>query len=175
MYALVQNDQVIKLFTGTTQFFDKDGIGYAPSYLRQWTPTEKADHGIYEIVYGARKDDGYYLNQENSPTFADGVVSITYTSTARELEDSGSGDTLVKGLKTKSIEQIKLTANSMLKTTDWTVVRKIERDVAIPTDIAAQRAAIVAEQDRLETAIAAAADVDALKAIVESADFSVKS
>ena len=71
-----------------------------------------------------------------------------------------------KGLKSDWIAQVKQTAGSLLSKTDWMVIRKAERDVAIPTDTQTYRAAVVAEADRLEAAIAGAADVEALIAIV---------
>ena len=58
--------------------------------------------------------------------------------------------------------QVKATAGSMLSQTDWMVIRKAERDVAIPADVMAKRAAIVAEADRLEAAISAVSNVAAL-------------
>lgn len=73
---------------------------------------------------------------------------------------------VTKGLKSQWIAQIKAAAGSILAQTDWMVIRKAERDVAIPAETQTYRAAVVAEADRLETAIAAAADVDALAAVV---------
>ena len=51
------------------------------------------------------------------------------------------------------------------------VVRKIERNIDIPEETANQRAAIVAEYDRLETAINAATTVQQLITAVDSASF----
>jgi hypothetical protein len=48
------------------------------------------------------------------------------------------------------------------------VTRKFERDIDIPADVVTKRAAIVAECTRLETAITAAADMDAFIAIVQN-------
>lgn len=177
MYALVKDNQVVKLFTGTTQFEDKDGIGYAPSYLQQWSSTEKTNRGIYEVVYGNSNDSRFYNIVENLPTFENSIVTVTYTSTAKELNDSASlnedGSPEQTGLKTQWIKQFKTTANSMLATTDWMVVRKIERSIDIPADVVAKRAAIVAESDRLETAISAVTTVEQLISVVESANFAV--
>jgi hypothetical protein len=74
----------------------------------------------------------------------------------------------LQNLKDNWTRSFKSIANSHLRETDWVVVRKAERDVAIPEDIAAQRAAILAEADRLETAIAGCADVEALISVVNS-------
>ena len=174
MYALVKNNEVVKLFTGTTQFEDKDGVGYAPSYLQQWNATEKKDRGIYEVVYGSSSDGRFYNIVENAPTFADDQVTVTFTSTAKDLEDGETDEVTgraVLGLKTQYINQYKQTANSMLASTDWMVVRKIERNINIPSEVATKRAALVAEADRLETAISAVTTVEGLITVVQSANF----
>jgi hypothetical protein len=48
------------------------------------------------------------------------------------------------------------------------VIRKAERDVAIPADVVAKRAAILAEAERLETAIAACNNIDDFITTVQS-------
>jgi hypothetical protein len=78
---------------------------------------------------------------------------------------------VTKGLKSQWIAQVKDTAGKMLAQTDWMVIRKAERDVAIPESVVATRAAIIAEADRLETAIAGCANVEALIAVVGSQDW----
>ena len=77
-----------------------------------------------------------------------------------------------KGLKSQYIAQFKQTANSMLSQTDWTVIRKAERGVAIPADVAAKRAAILAECDRLTAAVTAAQDMPSFITAVQSANWS---
>jgi hypothetical protein len=75
---------------------------------------------------------------------------------------------VTKGLKSQWIAQVKDTAGKMLAQTDWMVIRKAERDVAIPESTQAYRAAVVAEADRIETAIAGCSDVEALISVVNS-------
>jgi hypothetical protein len=72
----------------------------------------------------------------------------------------------LQDLKDNWTRSFKSIANSHLSRTDWVVIRKTERDVAIPQSVVETRAAIIAEADRLETAIAACADVEALIAVV---------
>ena len=72
-----------------------------------------------------------------------------------------------QGLKTVMIEQVKNSANLYLAKTDWMVIRKAERDVAIPSATATYRAAVLTECTRLESAIAGAGDVDALQTVME--------
>ena len=78
---------------------------------------------------------------------------------------------VTKGLKSQWTAQVKTTAGSMLAQTDWMVVRKAERNIDVPAAVATKRAAIVAECDRLETAIAACTDVETLIAVVGSQDW----
>jgi hypothetical protein len=75
---------------------------------------------------------------------------------------------VTKGLKSQWTAQVKDTAGKMLAQTDWMVVRKAERNVAIPADVVTKRAAIVAECDRLEAAIAACAVVEELIVVVSN-------
>ena len=75
---------------------------------------------------------------------------------------------VTKGLKSQWIAQVKATAGSLLAQTDWYVIRSAERQVAIPQSVVGYRAAVVTEANRLETAIAACADVPALIAVVSS-------
>ena len=70
---------------------------------------------------------------------------------------------IAKGLKSIHIEQVKRTANSILAQTDWMVIRKAERNVDIPADTVAYRAAVVSKATELETAISAVTTVEALK------------
>jgi len=75
---------------------------------------------------------------------------------------------VTKGLKSQWIAQVKDTAGKMLSQTDWMVIRKAERAVNIPADVIAKRAAIIAEADRLEAAIAACTDVESLISVVSA-------
>ena len=72
-----------------------------------------------------------------------------------------------QGLKTVMTEQVKDTANKLLAKTDWMVIRKAERDVAIPSGTATYRAEVISETSRLETAITNASDVDALAEVMQ--------
>lgn len=75
---------------------------------------------------------------------------------------------VTKGLKSQWIAQVKQTAGSMLAQTDWMVIRKAERGVDIPQTVQDKRSAIVAEADRLETAITACTTVEQLIAVVSN-------
>ena len=69
-------------------------------------------------------------------------------------------------LKAQWIAQTKQNANAALAQTDWMVIRKAERGVDIPADVAAARAAAIQEANDKEAAITAATTVEELIAAV---------
>ena len=75
----------------------------------------------------------------------------------------------VLGLKSQWIAKFKDTANNLLTPTDWMLVRKLERNVDIPSATSTYRAAVITEANRLETAISSATDVEDLITAVNSA------
>ena len=75
---------------------------------------------------------------------------------------------ITRGLKYNFKNQVKSQANSALAPTDWMVIRKAERETAIPSATSTYRAAVITECARLEAAIAGAADVDALQAVMQA-------
>jgi hypothetical protein len=74
---------------------------------------------------------------------------------------------VTKGLKSNFIAQAKAAANSELAQTDWMVIRKAERNVEIPGDVMADRAAVVALCAEKEAAIAACTTVEQLMVAVQ--------
>jgi len=175
MFALVKtvknpidNSDVtsIKLFAPYTIWEDKNGIQYSPDTLLSLTTVQKQDLGIYDVTYTSRPDDRYFTVSEAAPIFdqTDKIVKITYTSTPKDLEDDGE----IKGLKSQYISQIKQSSNSILSQTDWMLVRKVERNVAIPAATVAYRAAIIAEANRVEEAITEADSIESFRTAVES-------
>jgi hypothetical protein len=128
-----------------------------------------------------RPDDRYYYVTQN--------LDGSYTGVPRELEDleavDENGDPayvkvydeatksmvnttkrlIAKGLKSDHIAQVKHNTNMTLATTDWYVIRKAERNVDIPADVATYRAAVIAWATATEASITAVTTVEELKAI----------
>lgn len=69
-------------------------------------------------------------------------------------------------LKAQWIAQTKNDANAQLTQTDWMITRKIERNIDIPADTAAERLAIIDAANDKEAAITAAATVEELMVAV---------
>ena len=161
MYALIENSQVTKVGELATLFPDTSNPNHAFA----------VEQGALEVVEGEQKDQRFYWVTFDSYQVNGSVVTRTYTNTPKALEDvtetpeGATEPVTTKGLKSQWIAQNKANANSLLASTDWMVIRKAERDVAIPAATVAYRAAVLAECDRLLAAIAAASDVPALMAV----------
>ena len=154
----------------------------------------KTAEGVMDIVQGERKNQKYYYVTQGDIALVDGVPTQQYTNTAKRLVDEDAKDddgnqiykqvwsdsandgaggfvdtsekVINQGLKTVVTAEVKDTANKKLVSTDWMVIRKYERDVAIPSATATYRAAVITECARLETAINNASDVDALATVM---------
>jgi len=135
-----------------TSFYDANGVQYGSGWLNQATEEQKLAIGITWVNDPVRADDRFYWdgNIENPKALED------VTSTVDDKEY------VTKGLKSNFIAQVKDTAGKLLAQTDWYVVRKLERNVDIPSNVVTKRAAIVTEANRLETAITNATSVEAL-------------
>ena len=168
MYALVtQNNEITQIGELQTLF----------PHESQPTALYAQQHGAKEIIDGTREDERFYWVTFGSYSVGETYVTRNYVNTPKALEDvteTPEGEPITtKGLKSQYITQFKQTANSMLATTDWYVWRKFERMVDIPADVAAKRAAILAECDRLTAAIVAAQDLSAFIQAVQSANWGV--
>jgi hypothetical protein len=63
---------------------------------------------------------------------------------------------------------VKDTAGKLLNATDWYVIRKAERNVEVPSEVALKRTQIVAEANRLEVEITGATTVEDLIAVLNN-------
>ena len=181
MFAIVEDGAIVRTASTVQKLFDysvPDGAGIA-------TMSEfMSQMNVKDVINGERKDPAYYWVTAGDITLVDGVPTQAYTSTARKLVDEEAKDPdgnnildadgnkrINHGLKTTMTEKVKQVANSALTNTDWMVIRKAERDVAIPSATATYRAAVLTECARLETAITNAADVDALAVVMNAQDW----
>ena len=167
------NDTTIPLDTP----FTIDGTSYPANWLRLTSLAEKQAVGITEVAdVTTTYDDRFYWGVDNPKLLNDREESDTdgnpmYVKVLGVVDGKpamvDSTERLVtKGLKSNWTAQVKDTANKLLAQTDWMVIRKAERDVAIPTAVATYRAGVVTECARLVAAISGAADVPALITVV---------
>jgi hypothetical protein len=149
-----------------------NGVRYP--HLRE--PALREQLGIVEVADPEQYDQRFYWSP-TLPKLLDDRLEVkeddtplyvqVYNPATEAMEDT-TEQVVTKGLKSQWTAQVKQTAGSLLAQTDWMVVRKAERNIDVPSTVAAKRAAIVAECDRLEAAITGCADVEALIAVVGS-------
>ena len=103
-------------------------------------------------------------DKEESDENGNPLYVKVYDSATESMVDS-TERLVTKGLKSNHIAQVKHNTNMTLAQTDWYVIRKAERNVDIPEDVATYRAAVVAWAQSTEAAITAVTTVEELKAI----------
>jgi hypothetical protein len=153
-----------------TSFYDANGTQYGAGWLNQATEEQKLAIGITWVADPAPFDNRFYWDTDLPKALEDKLeVKEDGTPLYKQVYDKATEsmvDTteqvVTKGLKSNFISQIKQTAGSLLQTTDWYVIRKAERSIDIPSDIALKRTQIVTEANRLETDIQASTTVEAL-------------
>jgi hypothetical protein len=132
-----------------------------------------------------RPDDQYYWVTQNE----DG----SYTGVPKALEDKEESDQdgnpmyvqiwdetandgkgamvntterlITKGLKSQWIAKVNHNTNMTLIPTDWYVIRKVERSIDIPADVATYRAKVIAWCTATKASITAVTTVEQLKEI----------
>jgi hypothetical protein len=182
MYALIENNAVTQVGELSALFPNTSNPNHAFAI----------EQGALEVVEGEQKDQRFYWVTFDSYQVNGSVVIRTYTNTPKALEDKletkedgsplyvqvldvatqlkvdSTEQMVTKGLKSTWIAQNKANANSQLASTDWMVIRKAERDIAIPSDVVTARAAIIADCTAKEVAITACTTVEALIVVVNS-------
>ena len=139
-------------------FYDDNGNQYPPQWLNSTSDEEKLKIGIVWIADPVRANDVFYWDGDiNNPKALED-----------KLEEDGS---TTKGLKTQFVAQVKDTAGKLLNTTDWYVIRKVERNVEVPSEVALKRTQIITEANRLETDIQASTTVEALIEVLNAQDW----
>jgi hypothetical protein len=155
--------------------FTHNEISYPANWLRLATEAEKSAIGITEVADPVRADDRFYWNGDSTLPKAledkeevdkDGnpMFVKVYDPATESMVDT-TERLVTKGLKSNFIAQVKQTAGSILAQTDWMVIRKAERDVAIPTATATYRASVVAKATELEASITAVTTVEQLASL----------
>jgi len=161
MYALISNNQITEI--GELQKLFPNEIQPTHLYAIQ--------HGALPIVDGNREDERFYWVTFDKYIIEADSVKRNYVNTPKALDDVIEGENTTKGLKSQYTTQFKHIANSLLASTDWMVIRKAERNVAIPNNVATKRLAILNECDRLIAAVNSAQDMPTFITAVQSANW----
>jgi hypothetical protein len=149
-------------------FTDAEGNQYPANWLNLSSAEEKEAIGLEEVADPEIFDNRFYWDA-GLPKAIDDVNAIDENGDS--ILDQDGKQLITKGLKSNFVAQIKDTTNKLLASTDWYVIRKAERNIDIPTDIADKRNAIITESNRLETEINKVKDVEALIEVLNTQNF----
>ena len=168
MWALVENDQVVRVFTRPTAI--TIGENQYPSNIMQvWSNEELEAIGIYEVHsdYSNLKDKAYYINGVESFVFENGQVNHSFAeATPKEIDDVTDEDgNVFRGLKYQHKATINIQAGNILQPTDWYVIRESEGGTACPDDIASWRTSVRTKSNEMCNLIDNCEDVDSLAAL----------
>ena len=130
-----------------------DGIQHPRNIFTLWSKADLAAIGIKPASITAV--DSRYNN----------TGALTWdTSGAEAVGTYATTDKVAADLKTSMTDSVQSQAGSFLAGSDWYAIREAEGGTACPADWKTWRAAIRTESNSKVTAIAALADMDAIKA-----------
>ena len=183
MYALIEDNAIIKTYNNP-RGMTIGGVQYPQNIHSLWSESDLNAIGIYTVVYDNtnKKDKEWYINTNQTLTFAGGVVTASYgTATARAIadttwtqqdsdddlmpDDKSVGDIKTRGLKYTKKAIFDRQAAGMLSRYDWYVIRNTEAGTAIPSAITDYRTAVRTKCNSMQAQIDGAANVDALAAL----------
>jgi hypothetical protein len=161
-----------------TAFKDSEGNQYPANWLNLSTEEEKNAVGITWVADPIRADDRFYWdgNIDNPKALEDKLefkqdgtplYKQVYDKDTDAMVDT-TEQVISKGLKSNFIAQIKDTAGKLLSQTDWVIIRKAERGVEVPSEVALKRTQIITEANRLEIDINASTTVENLIEILNT-------
>jgi len=132
---------------------DNNGIKYPSQWWSRTTNAEKIAVGLVWVDDPVQYDSRFY----------------TGDGTPKALDDTGSGEDLVKGLKSVAIDTVKAQASGLLAPTDWHVVKAAEvTEYTVPSEVTTYRAAVRTASNTIETAINGVADHAAFMALYDT-------
>jgi len=170
MWALVKANQVIKIFNGA-QAFEHNDIKHPANIFSSWSAEEKAAIGLYPVQTDNSnyKDPTFYKNRSESFQFdaTNKVVKKVWkTAEDHEMEDKTVDGVTVEGLKTKKVNEVNNQAYTILKDTDWMVIKASEvSDYSLPDNVSKFRTAVRAKSNDMVTRIKATKDVRVLETL----------
>lgn len=158
-----------------------NGFTYPYSWLEGTSPSIRASLGI-EMVGDVNYDIKYYWSA-NNPKNLDDVEEVDEGGNPLYVKvwdpEAGLYGEMVdsdvrlvtKGLKTTSIEEIKIRTNELLKLTDFYIIRNAVEGLTIPESVSTYRAAVIAESVRIQEAIPTVTTVEELIDVMNSVNF----
>lgn len=154
MFAIVKNNQFVNFLPENTPF-KLDGNQYPANWCNLSTPEEKAAIGMVDVVYGQYPNDQYYWVSQDAPVYLEGVVTVNYTATPKDLLEC----------QNQAATAVQAQAYSILLPTDWMVVKAVETGGTVAPAWNTWRQEIRTQANAQVDAISACTTVDELAAL----------
>ena len=162
MKAAVENGRIVTIYKSLPNSL-KTPKKHILGGANNLSDEELQDIGIYDVVKPSydkqtQTKGGLYFDEDNSIVTYD-VSNIDFNQDVDIIGEDGepTGEKekryKIADIKASKIAEIKSKAGSLLQPTDWQIIRKAERDIAISSDVATERAGILTEADRLEAEV----------------------
>lgn len=177
MKAAVENGRIVTIYKSLPNSL-KTPKKHILGGANNLSDEELEDIGIYDVVKPSynqltQTKGGLYFSEKKKIVTYD-VTDIDFNQEfdviGEDGEPTGEKEKRYKiaDIKASKIAEIKSKAGKMLEPTDWQIIRKAERDIAISSDVATERAGILTEADRLE------AEVNAKKSYKTALQYNVQ-
>lgn len=159
--AWLYNGRILKVGKSWT---DDNGYKHPYNWASAWSDEDKEHWGVtWQDDPDTSYDDRFYWAKDVPRSLTD-INAVDEDGDA--VIDPTTGEQMVTlGLKSIWVAKTKTTANGLLASSDWYVVRNAEKSTAIPTEISTYRDAVRTATGTIETAINGCADLDAFKAL----------
>lgn len=156
MWARTSGNQVLEIIR-VPKGMKINGVQYPKTiFTDAWTDEERKGIGIVPYEYtGKLRNDMFYTTSESAPIVLDHKVTVTRTTTARELSD----------IKATMKSQINAVLSAWFGETDWYFIRKADNGTPVPDDIAKWRNDLRARALVLEAAVDSKGNVADLEAM----------
>jgi len=162
MKAAVENGRIVTIYKSLPNSL-KTPKKHILGGANNLSDEELQEIGIYDVVKPSydkqtQTKGGLYFDEKKKIVTYD-VTDIDFNKEVDVIGEDGepTGEKekryKIADIKASKIAEIKSKAGKMLEPTDWQIIRKAERDIAISSDVATERAGILTEADRLESEV----------------------
>jgi hypothetical protein len=163
MWALIEDDTVVRTFNHP-ESITINNIQHPLSIFTLWSEEELNTIGIYSITKNITSfNDKVEKQVSSSIVFKNNNVIESNVVVDRNLDE----------IKQSLNTDVSNTLSSYLSQSDWYYIRKLDKEIAIPSTIQTWRNELRANAASIETAINNSADVTAIKTLISEGTLSV--
>lgn len=163
MWALIEDNTIVRTFNRPKPI-TINNIQHPRTIFTLWSEEELNTIGIYSITKNITSFNNKTEKQSSSSrVFENNTVVESNVVVDRELDE----------IKQSLNTDVSNTLSSYLSQSDWYYIRKLDKEIAIPSAIQTWRNELRANAASMETSISNAADVAAIKTLINEGTLSV--